>query len=108
MEEAIRLLGIARAEDTITACQAFKAFWQLRLTDAKRWAAVAFYLGFVTVLALTIAIVFVAIGKNGTAISSGVGTILSGAATTWVWTRRSAVQKEAEEFLAKVKEYCAE
>lgn len=100
------IAALEREPDQITPCQAFTALFRLREQDARRWAAAAFMVGMAAAVALVTAIVLAIVGSTGSAISSGVGTIVTGAATGWLWTRRTEVQKEADEFLGKVKQYC--
>ena len=97
---------LADAGDQITPCEAYTAIFRLRETDAKRWAFAAYLVGIAAAIALVVAIIMAATGHGGEAVASAVGTIVTGAATTWLWGRRSAVQREAEDFLSKVRQYC--
>lgn len=103
MLQALELLQ----RDDLTPCDAYTALWTIRLEDARRWAFATYLVGLTAVLALVAAIVLVFVGQNGPAIASGVGLILTGGATTSIWSRRNHVQTEAESFLAKVTEYCS-
>ena len=99
--------ALAKAGEQMTPCEAWTALFRLRENDAKRWAFAAFVVGMAAALALVAAIIAAVIGQKGPAIASGIGTIVSGAATAWLWARRTEVQKEAAEFLQKVKGYCS-
>lgn len=94
------------ADNNLTPCEAYAALFKLREVDAKRWAFAAYVVGLTAALALVVAIVFAVLGKNGVAIASGVGTIVTGVATSWLWNRRTQTQREAEKFLEKVNQYC--
>ena len=95
------------ASGTITPCEAYTALFDLRVQDAKRWAFAAYIAGITAALGLAAAILAVVFGANGVAIASGIGTVLTGAATTWLWARRTQTQKEAQSFLEKVNTYCS-
>lgn len=90
----------------VTPCGAYSALFRLREQDAKRWAAAAYGEGLTAAIALVAAIVLFIVGQNGGGIASGVATVVTGGATRWLWKRRTEVQQEAADFLAKVKEYC--
>jgi hypothetical protein len=92
----------------VTPCGAYSALFRLRENDAKRWATAAYGVGLTAAIALIAAIGLFIVGQNGAGIASGVTTVLTGGATAWLWSRRTEVQKEAEDFLSKVKEYCPE
>lgn len=92
--------------DQITPCQAYTALFRIRERDAKWWALSALGVGIAAALALVASIILFVVGQNGAGIASGVGTVVTGGATGWLWSRRTEVQKEANEFLSKVGEYC--
>ena len=103
---AIRLAGVAVPTDEMSRCAMYTALYLARLGDAKAWMRAALMVGFVAAVAVAAAIVMVVIGQNGTATAAGVGTILTGAATGWLWAKRNEVQTQMDEFLAKSKDYC--
>lgn len=95
------------ASGTITPCEAYTALFRLREQDAKRWAFAAYIVGITAALGLAAAILSVVFGANGVAIATGIGTVVTGAATKWIWDRRTQTQREAQTFLEKVNTYCS-
>lgn len=100
------LSDLERVDEALTPYVAWTALFRLREKDAKRWALAAYLVGLAAAVALVAAIILAVFGQGGGAVASAVGTVVTGAATGWLWIRRTEVQDEAVEFLEKVQQYC--
>ena len=63
--------------------------------------------GVATSISIIIAIVMVIIGRNGAAISTGVGAIVTGVAVTWLVRQRREAQRDMTKAQGVVNRVCA-